>query len=336
MCIVLGLGSTRFWPKVRVTTYPSRVTRFPLILGPTAGGKSALAVDLALRLRETRGVAAEIVTADSMQVFRGMDIGTAKPTIEERRGVPHHLIDLVEPTEPFSVDEWLSRANPLIDELRARGVVPIVVGGTNLYIKALLEGLFEGPPADEKLRAQLAALPREELRTRLLAADPAAAARIHPNDSRRSIRALEVFAATGKPISEHQQQWDTGGPREDALLVFLDWPAGLINPRINARVKQMFEQGLVEECRALWRADRLGPQAREALGYKQLIEHFEGRAPLDEAFEAIKIETRRFAKNQRTWLRRMLTAPNKVVINAASAPSDQWAQIVANSLRTAN
>jgi tRNA dimethylallyltransferase len=312
------------------------VTRFPLILGPTAGGKSALAVDLALRLREARGVGAEIVTADSMQVFRGMDIGTAKPTAEERQGIAHHLIDLVEPTEPFSVDQWLSRANPLIDELRARGIVPIVVGGTNLYIKALLEGLFEGPPADEVLRAELAALPREELRAKLLAVDHVAAARIHPNDTRRTIRALEVFAATGKPISEHQRQWDAGGTRGDALLVFLDWPAEAINPRINARVKQMFEQGLVEECRALWQADRLGPQAREALGYKQLIEHFEDRASLDEVFEAIKIETRRFAKNQRTWLRRLLTAPNKAVINAADGPTDRWAQVVADSLLTAN
>lgn len=307
------------------------MSRFPVILGPTAGGKSAFAVELAMRLRESHGLPAEIVTADSMQVFRGMNIGTAKPTAAERRGIAHHLIDLVEPTEPFSVDQWLSRANPLIDELRARDAVPIVVGGTNLYIKALLEGLFEGPPADEVLRAQLSALTREELRARLLAADPAAATRIHPNDVRRSVRALEVFAATGKPISEHQQQWDAGGARKDALLVFLDWPAEAINPRINARVKHMFEYGLVEECRALWQANRLGPQAREALGYKQLIEHLEGRATLEDAFEAIKIETRRFAKNQRTWLRRLSTAPRTLVIQMASMELERGVNVVARA-----
>lgn len=301
---------------------------FPLILGPTAGGKSDLAVELALRLREERGTPAEIVTADSMQVYRGMDIGTAKPTIEERRGVPHHLIDLVGPEESFSVDQWLALANTLIDKIRGRGGVPIVVGGTNLYVKSLIEGLFEGPPANEAYRAELAALTREELRKRLLAADPAAAARIHPNDTRRSIRALEVFAATGTPISELQRQWDSGRVRDDALLVFLDWPTEAINRRINARVKQMFDRGLIDEARALWAAGRLGPQAREALGYKQLIEHFEGRSTIDEAFERIKVETRRFAKNQRTWLRRLRTVPNKLIADAAAGTPAEWAQML--------
>ncbi|HVZ92950.1 MAG TPA: tRNA (adenosine(37)-N6)-dimethylallyltransferase MiaA [Phycisphaerales bacterium] len=307
---------------------------FPLILGPTAGGKSTLAVDLALALRDKHNQPAEIITADSMQIYKGMDIGTAKPTPEERRGVPHHLLDLIEPTEPFSVDQWLDLANPLIDELRSRNIIPIVVGGTNLYVKALLEGLFEGPPANESLRAELSALPREELRARLLAADPIAAQRIHPNDTRRTIRTLEVFAATGKPISELQEQWDTGRVRQDALPVFLDWPTELINPRINARVKAMFEQGFESEARTLWQSNRLGPQAREALGYKQLIEHFEDRATLEGAVEEIKIQTRRFAKNQRTWLRRLSTIPGSLRI--ACDDSDAMrnaAELVASRLK---
>lgn len=284
--------------------------RFPVIVGPTAGGKSAVAVEVALALKE-RGFSygGEIVTADSMQVYRGMDIGTAKPTNDERRGVTHHLIDLVEPTESFTVDRWLERAESCIADLRQRGVVPVVVGGTHFYVKALLEGLFEGPAGDQQVRAELTAMDPFERRAMLERLDPLAAQRIHPNDVRRTVRALEVLKLTGKPISEHQTQWDAGRGRADALLVVLEWQIPDINRRINARVKQMVEQGLVEEVRGLWEARRLGTQAREALGYKQLIEHFEGRSSLDDAIERIKIETRRFAKNQRTWLRRLSTTP---------------------------
>jgi len=283
--------------------------RFPVIVGPTAGGKSTLAVSLAHALNSRIHTPAEVVTADSMQVYRHMDIGTAKPTPAERQGIPHHLIDIVEPTEPFSVDQWLVRAEDCIDALRARSVLPIVVGGTHFYIKALLEGLFDGPPADPALRDQLTAMDPHARRAELERVDPAAAARIHPNDVRRTVRALEVYRTTGIPISAHQRQWDAGRSRTDALLIVLDWPTEAINRRINARVKQMIEQGLVEEVRSLWRAGRMGPQAREALGYKQLIAALEGLEPLDKAIERIKIETRRFAKNQRTWLRRLSATP---------------------------
>jgi tRNA dimethylallyltransferase len=312
---------------------------FPVLIGPTAGGKTRLAVDLCLAL-SARGTSAEVVTADSMQVYRGMDIGTAKPNREERRGVPHHLIDLVEPTEPFTVDQWLKQAEACITALRARGVVPVVVGGTNLYVKALLEGLFEGPAADEALRAELTSMDPHERRRELERADPAAAARIHFNDVRRTVRALEVHRLTGKPISDHQKQWGDGSGsdsavRPDALVVGLDWPTDEINRRINARVSQMIEQGLLDEARALHASGRLGLQAREALGYKQLIEAFEaGGTPsaIEDAVERIKIETRRFAKNQRTWLKRFRMAPGSIWLEGAAASDAGSVEMVVSRL----
>ncbi len=284
----------------------------PVICGTTAGGKSALAVEIAL---QTTG---EIVTADAFQVYRGLDIGTAKPTVDERKGVPHHLIDIVEPggqgagNAKFTVDRWLTLAEETIADVHQRGGLPIVVGGTHLYVKMLLEGMFEGPPADESLRAELNALDPAVRREELERVDPAAARRIHPNDVRRTVRALEVFRLTGAPISSFQTQWDSEGNAKTSpyLLVILDWPTEAINRRINARVRRMVELGLVDEARALWQAGKLpgGSGPREALGYKQLVEHFEGKIKnLDDAIEKIKIETRRFAKNQRTWLRRLGT-----------------------------
>lgn len=311
---------------------------FPVIVGPTAGGKSALSIAIAHRLI-AQGQPAEILSADAYQVYRHMDIGTAKPTIAERDGIPHHLIDIVEPTERFTLSDWLQRAEATIQDCRARGVTPIVVGGTHLYIKSLLEGLFEGPAADESLRESLRVLGPAALRAELERVDPQAASRIHPNDERRAIRAIEVFRLTGTPISQHQQQWDQpDGPgssrvRSDALLIGLDWPTELINPRINARVKEMFSRGLLEEVRALHTGgpadtshsgtSHFGPTAREALGYKQLIEHLDAppgtRPSLEDAIESIKIETRRFAKNQRTWLRRLRTTPRSIWIDAAAS-----------------
>jgi tRNA dimethylallyltransferase len=167
------------------------------------------------------------------------------------------------------------------------------------------------------------------LRARLEQADATAAARLHPNDLRRTIRALEVYELTGKPISEFQRQWDQSRDEpSDRVLIGLDWPSELLNPRINARVKKMMQDGLLDEARALWQSGRLGPQAREGLGYKQLIEHFEGRCTLEDAVEEIKIETRRFAKNQRTWLRRLRVTPGSVWIDAAAKPPEQWTEVV--------
>jgi tRNA dimethylallyltransferase len=272
-----------------------------LILGPTAGGKTRLSLDLANALPG----GGECLCADSMQVYRDMDIGTAKPTEAEQAEAPHHLLNLVDPSDDgFTVDTWLDLAERTIAQVRARGRWPIVVGGTNLYVQAFLEGLMDGPAPDEALRAELGALDIGELRERLLGVDPTAAQRIHPNDRKRTIRAIEVSELTGRPLSEQQQQWAAGRPRPDVRIIGLDWPVDAINRRINVRVKEMVASGLLDEVRRLWEAGRLGRQAREALGYKQVIEHLEGRCTLDEAIEQIKIRTRRFAKHQRTWLRR--------------------------------
>ncbi len=284
---------------------PPMLTARPiLILGPTAGGKSELAVAVAERL------GGEVLGADSMQVYRHMDAGTAKPEPDLRARAPHHLIDIVEPTERFTVHDWLTRAEPLVDGLRARGATPVIVGGTNLYLKALLEGLFEGPGQDAAFRAAMEAEPLPALRERLLAIDPAAAGRIDANDRRRMTRALEVHRLTGRPISALQTQWEPGPAyRFDPVLIGLHWPAEAINPRINARVKQMFfpddgSESLPDEAARLEAAGLLGSQAREALGYKQVLQALRGEVSMGDAMERTKIETRRFAKQQRSWLKR--------------------------------
>lgn len=280
--------------------------RVILIVGPTAGGKSSLALALAQRLPG----GGEIISADSMQVYRGMDIGTAKPTTGEQQLVPHHLIDVVEPDEPYSVDDWLKATEQCIDEIRARGHWPIIVGGTNLYVKAFLEGLFEGPPPDEALRAELARWSLEDLHAEVGRVDPASAERIHRNDRKRLTRALEVYRATGTPLTRWQSQWSSSRRRDDVLLIGLDWPPEAINRRINARVRAMLDAGLAEEVRSLHARGRLGPQAREALGYKQLLAASGGAIGLEDATEQIKIETRRFARKQRTWLKSFRVYPD--------------------------
>lgn len=301
--------------------------RFPVIAGPTAGGKTALAVEVALALRD-QGRPGEVISADAYQIYRGMDIGTAKPTPDERKGVAHHLIDVADPGDAFSVHDWLTRAQAAIGDIRARAGCPVVAGGTHLSIKALMDGLFAGPGEDPEVRAQLRAMPAAELRRELERVDPAAAARLHPNDLRRTIRAIEVFRATGVPISAHQRQWDAAPAHNDRVLVVLDWPSEAINRRINARVRTMFDLGLVEEVRGLLDAGRLRGQAGEALGYHQVVEYLEGRCTLDEAIERVKIDTRRLAKNQRTWLRRLRATPGCVAIDAAGVPAADWCAIV--------
>jgi len=293
-----------------------------LILGPTAGGKTELSIELANRL-PGRG---ECISADSMQVYRGMDIGTAKPTAAQQARAPHHMIDLVEPDEDgFSVDTWLARAEACIAEVRNRESWPIVVGGTNLYVQALLEGLFDGPAPNSELRAMLMAENAVTLRQRLELVDPAAARAIHPNDRKRTVRAIEVFELSGQPISAMQKQWQTEESvrRNDVFIVGIDYPVDTINRRINARVKAMFEAGLLDEVRLLHAGGRLGVQAREALGYKQLIEHFEGRSSLDDAMEQIKIRSRRYAKQQRTWLRRFRRFAPSIWLDASAMSADE-------------
>lgn len=308
--------------------------RYPVICGPTAGGKTALAFGVAEELAR-RGHGAEIVSADAYLVYRGLDIGTAKPTREELARVPHHLVDITEPTEGFTVAQWLALAERTIAEIKDRGNVPIVVGGTHLFIKALIDGLFEGPEPDPELRTRLQAMPADELRRRLEAFDPDAAGRIHPADTRRTIRAIEVYEQTGQTITSLQTQWDREHPRDPgAQLVVLGWETATINSRINARVKQMRQLGLTEEVRGLHTAGQLGPTAGQALGYKQLVDHFEGRCTEDDAYERIKIETRRFAKNQRTWLRRLQTTPGTLTLRPEEQDTADMAQLISHKVVT--
>jgi tRNA dimethylallyltransferase len=270
-----------------------------VIIGATASGKSAVA----LRLAEEVG--GEILSVDSMQVYRGMDIGTAKPTAEEQRRVRHHLIDVVEPNETFTVARFVEHADAVIAEARVRNVPLIATGGTPLYYKALFEGMFEGPGASAEIRERLRALPNDELFRRLSEVDPLAATRIHRNDTKRLIRALEVHELTGQPISSLQTEWTDPTPRHPAVWIGLEWDRELLNRRINARVRQMIEAGWVQETRSLLdRYGELSKTAAEATGYHEIIEHLRGRMSLDDTVEQIKIATRQLARRQMKWFRR--------------------------------
>ncbi|MCA9302580.1 MAG: tRNA (adenosine(37)-N6)-dimethylallyltransferase MiaA [Phycisphaerales bacterium] len=307
--------------------------RYPVIVGPTAGGKTSLAIALA-RLYHAEGQPAEIVTADAFQIYRGMDIGTAKPTPEEQGGIPHHLIDIVDPIERFTVHDWLTLAEPMITAMRAREIVPIVVGGTNLYIKSFLDGMFSAPEPTPEIRGRVREMAQDDRRRLLEEADPKACERIHPSDQRRTARALEVYLQTGTPISELQRQWEAEQThRPEAVLVGLDWDADAIKSRANRRVKIMVEQGLVDEVRGLWEGCLLGDQAVQAIGYKQLIAHFERRCSLDDAIERVKIETRRLAKNQRTWLRRLRPRSGSVWIKADMRDAGDLAREALNHMQ---
>lgn len=272
-----------------------------LILGVTASGKSALAYELAKKL------GAEIISVDSMKVYRRMDIGTAKPPAEKRQILPYHLIDVAEPSEAFSVDRFLDLAAKAVSDIQSRNKPIVAVGGTAMYIKALLHGLFDGPGTDESIRNRLkneaAAEGLSEQHKRLTAVDPAAAQRIHPNDEKRIIRALEVFELTGKPISTFQTQWDDA-PDSGWCVIGLRREKEAENRRMNARVKRMIDEGLRDEVAGLLAEEKpLGHQAAAAIGYAEMIAHLKGEMPLDETIEKIKINTRRFAKSQRTWFK---------------------------------
>ncbi len=284
-------------------------------MGPTASGKSALAI----RLAQAAPSGGDIVCADSMQVYRGMDIGTAKPSADDRAAVAHHALDLVEHhVDGFTVDDWLGHARDAIANITSRGRTAVVVGGTNLYAKALLEGLFDGPPADPTLRAALSAWELPRLRAELERIDPAAAERIHPNDTRRTIRAIEVHRATGTPISVLQAQWRDRPATlpQGWALVGVRMEVEANNRRINARVRVMREAGLIDEVRRLVAQAPFGAQARAAVGYAELLAHFADECSEDDAFEKVKIHTRRLAKQQRTWLRRFEHTPGSEWVDA--------------------
>ncbi len=256
-------------------------------------------------MQMARTLGAEILNVDSMQVYRGMDIGTAKPSAQEQREVPHHLLDVVEATENFTVAEFVRLADLVIADCQHRRVPLIACGGTPLYYKALFEGLFEGPGADAPLRDELRNWSSAQLHERLATVDAASAARLHVNDTRRVIRALEVHHLTGRPISQLQVQWESSSPRHSALWIGLNWVKEQLNRRINARVKTMLENGWVEEVRRLLQMETpLSLTAAAATGYAQLIAHLRGQCTLEEAAEQIKIATRQLARRQMKWFRR--------------------------------
>jgi len=273
-----------------------------LILGVTASGKGRLAFDLAEHLD------AEIISIDSMKVYRRMDIGNAKPPKEARQRVKYHLIDVVEPSDSFSAGAFIDAASDAMEQINGRNRKIVAVGGTALYIKSLLYGLFDGAGTDENIRTELRARAEAEglaeLHRELTKIDPDAAERINPNDARRIVRALEVYQLTGKPISSFQKQWEQRQMKHNWTIIGLRREKADASSRINKRVKKMIEAGLVDEVKSLLDEEKpLGKQARCAIGYAEIIEHLSFQASLEDAIEAIKINSRRLAKGQRTWFK---------------------------------
>jgi len=244
-----------------------------------------------------------------MALYRGMDIGTAKPTAEERRLIPHHLIDIIDPSEEFSVAQYLEAATAAANDISALGREVLFVGGTALYLKALLRGLFSGPPANWRLRRELEETARVEgpaaLHARLAQIDPTAATKLHPNDVRRIIRALEVHETIGQPISSLQQQFAQRRPADQCKVFVLDWPRDALEDRARLRVDAMFAAGLVEEVTriATGRTGRLSRTASQALGHREVLEYLNGQRGLAATIELVKLRTRQFAKRQLTWFR---------------------------------
>ncbi len=276
-----------------------------VITGPTASGKTALGVALARRL------GGEVVSADSMQIYRGMDIGTAKPTPEEMQGVPHHMIDIADPAENYSVSRYAKEAAACVDDILARGKLPIVVGGTGLYIDSLIAGrTFADGTADTALRQELSErydeIGGEGLLGELRKVDPERAAKLHPADKKRIVRAMEVYILTGRTITQHDTETRAVPPRYDAAKIALDFAVRQdLYDRIDRRVDIMVQQGLFDEVRALLAAGVPADcTAMQAIGYKEAVAAVQGKAAPQDAVAAIQLASRRYAKRQLTWLRR--------------------------------
>jgi tRNA dimethylallyltransferase len=300
------------------------------LTGPTAAGKSLVGVELAQRL------SAEIISLDSMAVYQGMDIGTAKPSAADRQRVPHHLIDLVPPSEEFSLSEYIDAAHAAIGDIKSRGCQVLFVGGTPLYLKSLLRGVYQGPPADWDFRAsierELQSLPVAALHQRLQVIDPLLATKLHPNDKRRIIRGLEVFKVTGQRLSHLQTQFDEGQPASAVKVFVLTWPREELHRRIDTRVEQMFASGLVDEVRGLLaKHGAFSRTARQAVGYREVMDYlnesstFNVQSSKSEdnlpnktwnlelgtwnstasavCIDRVRIRTRQFARRQETWFR---------------------------------
>jgi tRNA dimethylallyltransferase len=306
-----------------------------ILTGPTASGKSAVALAWAAQ------AGAEIVAMDSMTVYRGLDIGTAKPTPAERERVPHHLIDVLDPWESANVAWWLREAAAACRDIERRGKVPLIVGGTPLYLKALLFGLFEGPAADEEVRRRLEAEAQRHgsahLHARLATVDPDSAQRLHSNDLRRVVRALEVWELTGRPLSAWQDQWTAAAAerlkRRPPACWWIDWPREQLYARIDARVAAMLAAGWLDEVRRLRELPRpLSRQAAGALGYRELLAYLEQGGDFSAMVETICRRSRQFAKRQLTWLRNL---PGIKRLNSPLTP-ERWAATMNESCRGEN
>lgn len=276
----------------------------PAIVGPTASGKSSLALAVARRLP------VEIVSVDSQAVYRGLDLGTAKPTAAERAEVPHHLIDVADPAEEFSAARFVEEAESAIAGIRGRGRIPLLVGGTGLYLRSLLRGIFEAPPKDEALRRELEERARTEgpeaLHRELAAVDSETAARLPPADVLRVVRALEVHRLTGRPLSWHHRQHEAQPPRHRGLVLALEpTPREELYRRVDERAVQMFREGLAAEAEALARDPAVRAKLERIMGYREALALAEGRMSEAEAIAATQQEQRRFAKRQLTWFRAM-------------------------------
>lgn len=305
--------------------------RLAVVCGPTASGKSALAVELALRHN------GEVVSADSMQIYKGMDIGTAKPGPEEMRGVPHHMLDVVWPGESYSAARYAQEAGAAVDDILGRGRLPVVCGGTGLYIDALLRGADFMPRGDEAMRRELSREWEEnpeKLQQKLRAADPDSSRKIEANDKKRIIRALEVSLLTGETISAFNEESKKRPPRYESVMIGLTVePRQALYERIDRRVSEMLERGLAEEVRGLLMAGRLFGTGGQAIGYKEMTGYLQGKCTLSEAADTIRQKTRNYAKRQLTWFRK--DPRIRWVLNQSFSTSEPVMDISTNYLHEA-
>ncbi len=297
-----------------------------VVCGPTASGKTAVGVELALRL------GGEVVSADSMQIYKGLAISTAKPSFEEMKGVPHHLMDFLEPDEPFSVADYVKMARECISDIRSRGKLPIIVGGTGLYINSLIDNIsFDHIVSDDSLRKELEEeaekMGKEHMHEKLRSLDPQAAESIHPNNVIRVIRAIEMCLLSGRTGSENREESRKNqSPYEPCMIGLTCFDRQVLYDRINRRVDKMFEDGLEAEVRAVYEKFKLRT-AFNAIGFKEMIPYFEGECSLEEAADKIKQESRHYAKRQLTWFRRDVR-----ITWADTANSEQFDGIISNCL----
>lgn len=307
----------------------SALPRRVAVVGPTASGKSSVAMAVAERLGDV-----ELVSVDSMQVYRGMDVGTAKPTVEERRRVPHHLLDLVEPSDEFTVAEFQRAYRAVLGDLVDRDRRAILVGGTGLYHRAVIDDLEipgEWPDVRERLRTELASSGPEALHARLATIDPAAAARMEPTNDRRIVRALEVCEGSGRPFSSFGPGLDAYPPT-DVVQIGLRWDRAVLTERIARRVQTMVDTGLVDEVAAIRSTTGFSKTAAQALGYKEILAHLDGELTLDEAVDQVTLRTRQFAIRQLRWFGR---DPRVRWVDVAADPVAEAAPFVVDAVERA-